>query len=251
MSYILLIGLFSVFRFALLTPLDDYVNTPDPHYTYNLVTSYKIDEATFYVLNMTSQKWYDESVLDKPIWWHFLTISIPDNLTKIDAATLIVAGGHNAPDLKPPKETDTAVQMQNLLAVSMGAVVATLSQIPNQPITFKKDPIQLARTEDQIIAWTWKEFLENPKDPKILLRMPMTKAAVRAMDTVSDFCAKNSKAKIERFMVAGASKRGWTTWTTAAVDPKRVFAAVPIVMDLLNINTVNKSKKNNLIFFYI
>jgi len=25
------------------------------------------------------------------------------------------------------------------------------------------------------------------------------------------------------------SKRGWTTWTTAAVD-KRVFAALPIVM---------------------
>lgn len=40
-------------------------------------------------------------------------------------------------------------------------------------------------------------------------------------------------------MVAGASKRGWTTWTTAAVD-KRVFAAIPIVMDLLNLNQVNE-----------
>jgi PhoPQ-activated pathogenicity-related protein len=33
--------------------------------------------------------------------------------------------------------------------------------------------------------------------------------------------------------------KGWTTWTTAAVD-KRVFAAIPIVMDLLNLNQVNK-----------
>jgi len=33
--------------------------------------------------------------------------------------------------------------------------------------------------------------------------------------------------------VAGASKRGWTTWTTGAVDP-RVIAIVPIVMDALN-----------------
>jgi len=33
------------------------------------------------------------------------------------------------------------------------------------------------------------------------------------------------------FMVAGASKRGWTTWTLAAVD-SRVVAAVPIVMPI-------------------
>lgn len=38
-------------------------------------------------------------------------------------------------------------------------------------------------------------------------------------------------------MLNGESKRGWTTWTTAAVD-KRVFAAIPMTMDLCNLNTV-------------
>jgi hypothetical protein len=56
----------------------------------------------------------------------------------------------------------------------------------------------------------------------------MTKAAVKAMDAVTEFTTPKG-GKITRYMVAGASKRGWTTWTTAAVD-KRVFAAVPIVM---------------------
>ena len=34
--------------------------------------------------------------------------------------------------------------------------------------------------------------------------------------------------------MAGASKRGWTTWITGAVD-KRVVAIVPVVIDLLNV----------------
>ena len=61
----------------------------------------------------------------------------------------------------------------------------------------------------------------------------MTKAAVRAMDTVVSYCA-GGNVPIDGFVVAGGSKRGWTTWTTAAVD-RRVVAIVPIVIDLLNI----------------
>ena len=66
-------------------------------------------------------------------------------------------------------------------------------------------------------------------------RLPMTKSAVRALDTVTEFMKSEAGGKInvETFMVAGGSKRGWTTWTTAAVD-KRVVAIAPMVIDLLN-----------------
>ena len=63
----------------------------------------------------------------------------------------------------------------------------------------------------------------------------MTKAGVRGLDTMSQFVRQTlyPHVHLDKFAVAGASKRGWTTWTVAAVDD-RVVAAVPIVLDVWN-----------------
>ena len=50
------------------------------------------------------------------------------------------------------------------------------------------------------------------------------------MDAVGAFMASLGEPGFDTFVVSGESKRGWTTWTTAAVDP-RVVAMIPIVMD--------------------
>ncbi len=49
------------------------------------------------------------------------------------------------------------------------------------------------------------------------------------MDTVTDYIGKKIGNQVTQFVIAGASKRGWTTWTTGAVDT-RVIAIIPIVM---------------------
>jgi PhoPQ-activated pathogenicity-related protein len=56
------------------------------------------------------------------------------------------------------------------------------------------------------------------------------------MDAVAAFAATpvGGRTAVRRFVVTGASKRGWTTWTAAAVDP-RVIAIVPAVIDMLNV----------------
>jgi hypothetical protein len=65
----------------------------------------------------------------------------------------------------------------------------------------------------------------------------MVKASLRAMDTITEFMKVKRpelNTQLDYYAVAGASKRGWTTWDVGAVDPKRVMAIVPVVLDAIN-----------------
>ena len=56
----------------------------------------------------------------------------------------------------------------------------------------------------------------------------MTKASVRGMDTIQNFLTSDTAPEEiqalqlypSQFFLGGASKRGWTTWTTASVDQR-------------------------------
>ena len=41
------------------TPLDDYVYAPDPHFGWTVIQTYEQPDYVLYILNFTSQKWYD------------------------------------------------------------------------------------------------------------------------------------------------------------------------------------------------
>ncbi|HSZ56002.1 MAG TPA: PhoPQ-activated pathogenicity-related family protein [Tepidisphaeraceae bacterium] len=209
------------------TALDRYVAAPDPSYTFKLVSSQNNGDYKTFVIDMTSQTWLSEKEVDKPVWKHWLTIVVPDHV-KSGTALLLINGGSN--DRPAPEAADPTVATAAALT---GSVVADLRGIPSEPLVFTDDGKR--RTEDSIIAYTWNKFLTTGDD-RWPARLPMTKASVRAMDTVQKFCGSDSagNVKVDTFVVAGGSKRGWTTWTTAAVD-KRVIAIVPIVIDTLNL----------------
>ncbi|MDQ1255461.1 MAG: hypothetical protein QG656_52 [Candidatus Hydrogenedentes bacterium] len=209
------------------TALDRYVAKPDPNYAFKLISTSEGKDWKGYVLEMTSQQWRTAEEVDRPIWKHWLTIVYPKKVTS-PTAFLLIGGGSN--DGKPPKGGDT---MLRRLANKTNTVAAQIQMVPNEPLTFTDDGKR--RNEDSIIAYTWDKYLKTG-DEEWPLRLPMTKSVVRAMDTIQTFCAtpEGGSTKIDSFFVAGGSKRGWATWTTAAVD-KRVIACAPIVIDLLNV----------------
>jgi PhoPQ-activated pathogenicity-related protein len=211
------------------TALDRYVAQPDASFAWKVLRELPAEGVTATLLEMTSQKWLTEKEVERPLWTHWLTVVRPAQITS-DIGFLFITGG--SLERKPPAQ---APAWMVDLARDTGTVVTELRLVPNQPIVFVDDPARKPRTEDDYIAYTWDKFLRTG-DEKWPARLPMTKSAVRAMDAVTAFVAspEGGAAKVGRFVVAGGSKRGWTTWTTAAVD-SRVTAIVPMVIDLLNV----------------
>jgi PhoPQ-activated pathogenicity-related protein len=210
------------------TPLDRYVAAEDPAYAWEPVRDLQGEGCVAHVLKMTSQTWLTPHDVDRTVWRHWLTIIEPGTITS-DIALLYIGGGSN--DDGPPDGIRSAYAR---IASSTGTVVAELKMVPNQPLRFAGDP-DGPRKEDRLIAFAWDRFLRGG-DPVWLPRLPMTRSAVRAMDTISSYFEARGGGgpRIGRFVVAGASKRGWTTWTTAAAD-RRVVAIIPMVIDLLNL----------------
>lgn len=216
-------------RGATETALDRYVAKPDPSFAWKKVAEVRDGAATGYTLDLVSQQWLAASEVDRTEWRHWLTIVKPDNLAH-STALLFINGGSNRPGAAP-KPAREFVE----IAKATRSVVVELRMVPNQSLVFGQDGHE--RKEDDLIAYTWDRFLRTG-DERWPARLPMTKAAVRAMDATTAFLAsaEGGDAKVDTFVVAGASKRGWTTWSTAIVD-RRVVAICPMVIDILNVET--------------
>nr|XP_028571199.1 autocrine proliferation repressor protein A-like [Podarcis muralis] len=217
------------------TALDEYIKQDDHHYNYTVIKKEDRPGVTLYTLNMTSLKWLNESEVDRPIWWHELFIAMSKEQKLKDSCLLIIGNGRN-----DASNTIIDFRVGDIinLAKSTGSCAALLGQIPNYPITYKKIPMKRCKrsSENAAVACSWWKFMNDESEPPhVLIQFPMVKAAVRGMDTVTDLMLKESggKVKIKKFTLTGVSKRGWTTWVTAALK-KRVVSFLPIVYDQLN-----------------
>lgn len=213
-----------------LNALESYVAQRDKNAPWEVQDTIEGEGFHLYVVRMVSQQWLTPKELKEPEWWHWLTIVVPDSVQS-NTGMLFIGGGNRERN-QPEKAGDQFVQT----ALLTHSIVAELHNVPNQPIEFVGDTFG-PREEDEIISYGWRKFLEGgarDEDIRWLARMPMTTAAVRAMDVLQEFSRHLNKKSLDEFVVAGGSKRGWTTWTTGMVDD-RVKAIVPIVIDMLNV----------------
>ncbi|MFN7936434.1 MAG: PhoPQ-activated protein PqaA family protein [Bryobacteraceae bacterium] len=227
---------------AQVSPLDRYVARKDAVYGWKLVQTIPGQGYRAHVLELTSQTWRSEKEVDRPVWKHWLTIVRPDRVTTDKALLFIGSGNNNSP--APERAQERSVRM----AMETNSVVADLGMVPNQPLRFADSPDR-ARVEDDIIAYTRVKHFAT-KDDTWLVRLAMVKSGVRAMDAIQEFLQSSDggRVKVNQFVVAGASKRGWTTWLVGEAD-RRVVAIMPMVIDALHSEAITRHHFEALGFF--
>ena len=198
----------------------DYVRAEDKSYAWEKVDAgdgFTFPSTQTLLIKLTSQTWQGIP------WWHWLGVVRPTNLRHPGHVLLVVSGGKNSKKIPrmPPE-----MLLLSGIAQRLGMTVAVLGQVPNQPLLG-------GRSEDTLIAHTFQKFLETG-DRSWPCLLPMVKSVVRAMDCVQELARNEFDHRVEKFVVTGGSKRGWTTWLSGAMD-SRVCAIAPIVIDTLNI----------------
>jgi PhoPQ-activated pathogenicity-related protein len=197
-------------------------------FSFEVKDTLQFEGAQLYRVKMHSGHWLSEEIVNQTLWWHWVDIVVPDTLDT-HTSLLFIGGGSTT-------ENSTFLDRLSIRkAIETKSIVSHVSNIPFQPLRFQSSD-SILRYEDNLIAYGWNQFLKGgakKEEAEWLARFPMTRAVVRAMDVIQKITSEKSHT-VTDFFISGASKRGWTTWTTAAVD-SRVMGMAPLVIDLLNL----------------
>lgn len=218
------------------TTLDDYVRRPEPAYRWSVQDDSWGLFARTHVLRLVSQQWLDSGRVDHPLWTHELMFVQPrpffcgDKARSSPVAILVISGGRNDAGGEP--RSKLVSPLASVIARAYCRPVIELRQVPNQPLVFA-DEAQ-PRKEDAVVAYSLDRYLRGDAGDWPV-QLAMVKATVQAMNAAQEFSrTRDDIPDIGGFVLIGASKRGWTAWLTAAVDP-RVRAIVPASIDIPNL----------------
>lgn len=211
--------------------LDTYTASRDDSFAFELVERFEGAGFRGYAVNLTSQTWRTEGEVSHPAWTHMMQIVVPVNgaATPPPSTALLFIGGSTRRD-RPPRAIAGELAM---MARATQSVVVFVPNVPNQPMILNNDGVR--RYEDDLLAETWINA-GHEGDPSWIIHLAMVESAVAAMDAAQAFLASDEGGgvTIDGFVVSGGSKRGWTSWLTAAVDD-RIRGVVPLVIDVMNL----------------
>ena len=182
---------------------------PDASFAWRVQRRYPHRDAEIVELHLESQTWQGQ------LWKHQLLLVRPHRVRDERHAVFVVGGGRWRDEYETATD-DAALPEDGELFVAIARLLCTpvvvLGQVPYQPL--------FDLTEDRLIAHTFERYLATG-DAEWPLLLPMVNSVVRAFDASSAASEREWGSPLERFTVTGGSKRGWTTWLTAAVDRAR------------------------------
>ncbi|NDC38941.1 MAG: PhoPQ-activated pathogenicity-like protein PqaA type, partial [Proteobacteria bacterium] len=191
--------------------LTRYLSATDQSYAWGR----KGEKDGFVELELTSQTWRSIP------WRHSLLVfGQPDVRSDAPVFLFLTGGSAKSEDLESIKT----------VAKRGRVIVALLTQVPNQPLFEGKK-------EDGLVAFSFEQYVKSGEADWPVI-FPMVKSVARAMDALTAFT--NGTAK--KFVVSGASKRGWISYLIAAVDP-RVVAIAPRVFEMVNMRAQARWQK--------
>jgi len=145
-------------------------------------------------------------------WRHELIVKTPRLLKRSDFIVMSLTGGHGG---------DSHHEAAQRFADALGIRAVVLTQVPNQPLLG-------GRTEDDLLSFTLNEYRQSG-DPSWPLLFPMVSSVVKGIDVLQDVFAERDL----KVVLIGASKRGWTTYLSAAFD-RRIIGMVPAVFEMIS-----------------
>lgn len=202
--------------------LADYVAARDPSTKVEPLGGGAALGGRWRTCRLTSQTWKGTA------WIHEVSVFMPAGVR--DSGRMLFwidGGGASAVPASEVTEPTKSVALLAAVANASGLPAAVVRQVPFQPMFGRL-------REDGLIAHSFVEFAKTG-DPTWPLLLPMVKSAVEAMTAVTAEVREHWDADVSEFVVTGASKRGWTTWLSAAVDD-RVKGIVPMVIDMLSLD---------------
>lgn len=158
-------------------------------------------------VSFQSQVWRDIP------WRHELLIKHPHKTRRPDLVIVLLTGGGGG---------DAQQSSAQKLADALGIRAAVLTKVPNQPLLDGKK-------EDDLLSYTLDQY-RRTGDATWPLLFPMVTSVVKGIDTLQTTLGQPHL----KVIVVGASKRGWTTYLTGAVDT-RVVGIVPAVYEMISI----------------
>lgn len=196
---------------------------------YSLMEKKIFAGVTLQRYNLNSQMWTPQNVVVPARWQNEVDIYIPKAAKHNNALVVINNGSNTNTSGTPVTPTNFSEDELSRIALDTRTVVISVSNVPNQLLTYQGEPTALG--EDDSVAYSWKLFLNDPqKYSNASLHIPMAASVSQAIRLAK---RELVSLTITKFILTGASKRGWAAWLTALSDPD-VIAVVPFAMDLLS-----------------